>query len=280
MFIKKRGEYMVFALCSTAFLLLLFAAVMMAVKSREKLSVFDKGFFEKTDFGAVSVLIILSAFMLFSSLGDKEAPKTSTDAVKTPIAFAFNSPEYVETLMIYPVSNEINGLSKLYVSYTDENGNDFHKELENYNVYSWYPLNISGKISRFVMYADGKTLDIGEIGFLSQDGNGIITADASLGTLYLQTENGFEKKGFDEEGIFDEQHLVPERADYTNGMYFDEIFHARTSKEYIDEVPAYEWTHPPFGKILISAGVSSISFPSLLIIILFYLQKLYFSKLR
>lgn len=243
---------MVFIMCMVILVLLLLAAVLMTVKSREKFSVFDKGFFEKNDFLAVSVLVILSAFMLFSSLGDKDAPKTSIDVAKTPIAFAFNSPEYVETLMIYPISNEINGISKLYVSYTDENGKEFHKELKNYNVYSWYPLNISGKISRLVIYADGKTLHIGEIGFLSRDS--VIKADASIGTLYLQTEKGFEKKGFDE-GVFDEQHLVPLRADYTNGMYFDEIFHARTAKEYIDQRPAYEWTHPPFGKILISEGI-------------------------
>ncbi len=243
---------MIFALCAAALAIILLAAVLMTVKSREKSALCDKEAFGFVDFAGVLTLVILSAPMLFLSLGNREAPENSVDVAKTPVAFAFKTPAYIETLMVYPTSNEINGLSKLYISYTDESGNEFHKELSDYDVYSWYPLDISGKISRLVVYAGAKNLGIGEIGFITQ--NGRITADASLGNLYIQTEEGFKQATFPT-GVFDEQDLVPELADYTNGMYFDEIFHARTAKEYIDKEPAYEWTHPPLGKILISLGI-------------------------
>ena len=40
-----------------------------------------------------------------------------------------------------------------------------------------------------------------------------------------------------------------------NGMYFDEIYHARTAYEFLHTMSVYEWTHPPLGKILIMLGV-------------------------
>ena len=40
-----------------------------------------------------------------------------------------------------------------------------------------------------------------------------------------------------------------------NGMYFDEIYHARAAYEYINHIQPYENTHPPLGKIFISLGV-------------------------
>ncbi|WP_181907424.1 phospholipid carrier-dependent glycosyltransferase [Cohnella lupini] len=55
---------------------------------------------------------------------------------------------------------------------------------------------------------------------------------------------------------FDEQGTVPERGSYRNGMYFDEIYHARTAYESIHHMEPYETTHPPLGKIIISAGVA------------------------
>ena len=55
--------------------------------------------------------------------------------------------------------------------------------------------------------------------------------------------------------LLDEQDTVPESADYFNGMYFDEIYHARTAYEFIHGMNPYEWTHPPLGKSLISLGI-------------------------
>lgn len=56
--------------------------------------------------------------------------------------------------------------------------------------------------------------------------------------------------------IFDEQELVPEEMSYLNSSYFDEIYHARTALEHLEEVKPYEISHPPLGKIIISIGIS------------------------
>lgn len=55
--------------------------------------------------------------------------------------------------------------------------------------------------------------------------------------------------------LFDEQNTVPSHPSYKNGMYFDEIYHARTAREHINFVEPYENTHPPLGKLIISAGI-------------------------
>ena len=58
------------------------------------------------------------------------------------------------------------------------------------------------------------------------------------------------------EGLVDEQDTVPKHPSYYNGMYFDEIYHARTAYEFLHTMSVYEWTHPPLGKELISLGIA------------------------
>ncbi len=55
--------------------------------------------------------------------------------------------------------------------------------------------------------------------------------------------------------LVDEQDTVPEAPSYFNGMIFDEIYHARTAYENIHNLPIYEWTHPPLGKLIIALGI-------------------------
>lgn len=57
-------------------------------------------------------------------------------------------------------------------------------------------------------------------------------------------------------GLLEEGNTVPEEPSYFNGMYFDEIYHARTAYEFLNTMSVYEWTHPPLGKIIIAIGVA------------------------
>lgn len=56
--------------------------------------------------------------------------------------------------------------------------------------------------------------------------------------------------------IADEQDRVAYYHSYLTGTYFDEIYHVRTAYEQMEHVEAYEYTHPPLGKIIISAGIA------------------------
>ena len=55
--------------------------------------------------------------------------------------------------------------------------------------------------------------------------------------------------------LFDEQNTIAYVPGYFNGMYFDEIYHARTAYEHIHGIPPSETTHPPLGKLIIALGI-------------------------
>jgi hypothetical protein len=60
--------------------------------------------------------------------------------------------------------------------------------------------------------------------------------------------------------VCDEPDRVPVQASYLNGMYFDECYHARSGFEYILGRDATETSHPPLGKLFISAGIGLFGF--------------------
>ncbi len=43
------------------------------------------------------------------------------------------------------------------------------------------------------------------------------------------------------------------------GMYFDEVYHARTGAEYLAKKEVFEWTHPPLAKELIAVSIDKLS---------------------
>ncbi|MDD6050528.1 MAG: phospholipid carrier-dependent glycosyltransferase [Clostridiales bacterium] len=54
------------------------------------------------------------------------------------------------------------------------------------------------------------------------------------------------------EHLLDEQDTLEGEPGWWNSTYFDEIYHARTAFEHTQHTNAYEWTHPPLGKIIMS----------------------------
>ncbi|HPK16069.1 MAG TPA: phospholipid carrier-dependent glycosyltransferase [Clostridia bacterium] len=58
------------------------------------------------------------------------------------------------------------------------------------------------------------------------------------------------------EALFDEPDQVPARGSYMYGMYFDELYHARTAYEHLNGLKPYENSHPPLGKIFIMLGIA------------------------
>jgi dolichyl-phosphate-mannose-protein mannosyltransferase len=80
---------------------------------------------------------------------------------------------------------------------------------------------------------------LGEMGFQGEDRRIISISDENLSSP-----------------VFDEPGSVPQSVSYRNSMYFDEIYHARTAYENLHQMEPYETTHPPLGKLLISAGVA------------------------
>ncbi len=58
------------------------------------------------------------------------------------------------------------------------------------------------------------------------------------------------------ENLIDEQAAFEYAPSFRTGFYFDEIYHGRTAWEMLHGIEPYETTHPPLGKLLISAGIA------------------------
>ena len=82
-----------------------------------------------------------------------------------------------------------------------------------------------------------------------------------LGELAIYDENGLLvstdamkiPKGC--AALFDEQEKIPAEDSFMNSSYFDEIYHARTAYEHVENISPYEITHPPLGKLILSLGI-------------------------
>ena len=82
-----------------------------------------------------------------------------------------------------------------------------------------------------------------------------VSGPLDLGELAAWDTGGRRLSFTEQNPLTDEQERVPERISYLNSSYFDEIYHARTAWEHIEQVWPYEITHPPLGKILIGVGI-------------------------
>ncbi|MBQ9039287.1 MAG: phospholipid carrier-dependent glycosyltransferase [Clostridia bacterium] len=87
-----------------------------------------------------------------------------------------------------------------------------------------------------------------EVGFLDGEGHPLPIAGVSQSGQTDQSNTSAAT-------LIDEQHTVAAYPGYLNSTYFDEIYHARTAFEHLHGMNAYEWTHPPLGKVLMMVGI-------------------------
>ncbi|MGA2385663.1 MAG: glycosyltransferase family 39 protein [Candidatus Bathyarchaeia archaeon] len=65
----------------------------------------------------------------------------------------------------------------------------------------------------------------------------------------------------DVNNLVNAQSAVHYPADYMENTYFDEIYFVRTAQEYMHlQMPIYEWTHPPLGKLIQAGGILIFGF--------------------
>ena len=103
--------------------------------------------------------------------------------------------------------------------------------------------------ARYVrLTANAAGLILYEVGFL--DGE-----DRPLPVAGVSQSGQTQASASSAAALIDEQACVPALHSYLNSMYFDEIYHARTAYEHLHGLNAYEWTHPPLGKVLMMIGI-------------------------
>ncbi|MDR3052134.1 MAG: glycosyltransferase family 39 protein [Oscillospiraceae bacterium] len=97
---------------------------------------------------------------------------------------------------------------------------------------------------------DGLGLVLHEVAFHNPDGGVWPIAEVA-------SQGGEAAYATQPDLLTDEQDTVPDRPGFYYGTYFDEIYHARTAYEHLHNMHAFEWTHPPLGKLLMMLGISA-----------------------
>lgn len=181
------------------------------------------------------IAALYSCFALYD-LGDSRAPSTAFSLNRSEsILLDFGSASPAK--MSYYIAP---GEDRLFLLEEKEaEGWRYAGEITLGNVFTWQEADISATDSllRLTLLSDSASLL--ELVFLDEEGNALMPLNAA-----------------DYPGLFDEQSLFPERSSFRNSMYFDEIYHARTAYEFLHGLTAYENTHPPLGKLILSAGIA------------------------
>lgn len=192
------------------------------------------------------LIIIVYAVISFYKLGSTKNPQTFINLKdKEQITYKIESNQIPYKAMIYSGSNE----SYISVFYTNT-----YQEYDSYaydttpieikynNVFKWneHHLNTQDTFYKYIMFQSYfDTTTIGEICLYDKEGKKIPITP-------------IEEKA---KTLVDEQDTIPNEMNYTNSTYFDEVYFPRTAYEQLNNLPIYEYTHPPLGKLLISIPI-------------------------
>ena len=207
-------------------------------------------FWTKCDWIALLGITAVYAVVAFAGLGDTKAPQSFLH---------YEGPNYYALLELEePV--EISRLQYYCGLNTGDYRLDFSLDGENWSVqtaeedkpgmtqaytqlFRWNDavLNDYNGYTKYIRITAGAEMYLGEIAIYDAQGVRVAPQD-------ILPAAGCEM-------LIDEQNCVPDAYSYMNGTYFDEIYHARTAYEHLEEVWPYEITHPPLGKIILSLGI-------------------------
>lgn len=95
---------------------------------------------------------------------------------------------------------------------------------------------------------------------LSSLGMVLMEGNARIHEIICIDKNGYRvmpQNAMSYSRLFDEQALFPAERTYYYRTMFDEVYHARTAYEFLNQLSIYENTHPPLGKTIISLGIKA-----------------------
>ena len=200
--------------------------------------------------------MVLLSLIFFSiavtNLGATQVPSNSlTVNTDTPQAAIIDLKDSMDVSNIYFYIKDCQGTNLIKI-YTGQPDNWFERGSINasfpYAYMNWKIINIYGTTQyiRFEFESEAN-IEINEVAVLDQD-NKIIPITS------ITSENN---TSIDFNLLIDEQTLVVLPNTYMTETMFDEIYFTRTAAQYLNLQWPYEWTHPPLGKLIISAGIAA-----------------------
>ena len=217
----------------------------------------------KRDRIVLFVLLAVYSLVAFLNLGALRSPRTVWEAEEgTTVIVDLGEVKNVTELRFYGAIGS--GGVELY----DDDGfvDGFFRPGEteplatysqdNGDMFKWDIISFETETQYLILYVDHGTVRICELAAFCEG--------TQLKAAVYDPKDGSEK-------LTDEQNKVARNPSYLTNMYFDEIYHARTAYEMVqnDDLAAaygleyasengyaiYEWTHPSLGKLLIAVGI-------------------------
>lgn len=190
----------------------------------------------KKDVILILIITFVYAIVSFINLGTFTNPQTfwKTEYEGDSVVFKIEQGRTkVSNIRFY--SGVDYGDYALYVSY---DGVSYAEPLtiKTNKVFSWQDFGLSGEFEYIKLVGARVGIYLGEFALYDDLGN----------KLALTPVNENSKL------ILDEQDTVPDEISYLNSTYFDEVYFARTAYEHQHNLPIYEWTHPPLGKLIMA----------------------------
>ena len=188
----------------------------------------------KIDFITILIIVLLYSFLSFYRLGSNISPNTF-ERVNKNDKLLIELKEMDDVIKFKIFSGEQNSKYKLYLS-KDNIDFEYYGEVEGRGALSWDFIKPKIK-SKYVLLEFTENSTIGEVALYNNSKEKIALNKITINSH--QTDL-----------LTDEQDTVPDKVSYMNTSYFDEVYFARTAYEYVENIPTYEWTHPPLGKLI------------------------------
>lgn len=207
---------------------------------------------EKKDILPVLLLTVVYAATAFFRLGDFTAPQSyAVFQADTAVTFSFGQVVEVDEISYFTVL----GTGHYTLEYSADGVNWGSIDLDQaYNtLLKWRLDNLNetedgttpmGPISAKMFRLTAGKIDrpeglwLGELALWSQG--------QALMPIYVDDAGA---------ALFDEPSQWTTESTYMNSSYFDEIYHARTALEHLNNIYPYEVSHPPLGKLILSLGI-------------------------
>lgn len=191
----------------------------------------------KWDYLILGIIVLLYAILSFTNLGSLKNPQTFYELdQKEEITFYFESRKDLIRMKIF--NGELDGTYQIYTSVNDKDY-IYISEIEGSGSFSWSEAKVLQQVTSIKVISQEQST-LGSITFYDNSQNKIPVAKISSS---LTNKNNLKT-------LIDEQNMTPDKINYLNSSYFDEIYFARTAYEYAHGIEAYEWVHPPLGKII------------------------------
>lgn len=192
---------------------------------------------DRWDFLILFLIVLGYGIFSFWNLGSTKSPQTfytfqnSNDEI---IIELLKGEEYVTHVRYFV--GEHPGMYNISISSDGEIYTMLPTESEKY-VFTWNDIEIKERTKYIKIESVEEGSQIGEI-------------------QVYQSQNPLLTKVTGTDKLTDEKNTVPMEISYMNSAYFDEVYFARTAYDYANGLPAYEWVHPPLGKLIQAIPVS------------------------